>query len=154
MCIRDSNYPLLYKEREKIYKETIEDVLSRGAYIMQEELLNFENEIASYLSVKHAIGVGDGTMAIFCSLIASGVGKGDEVIVPAHTFIASVAAIHHVGAKPILVDCGKDHLIDAESVKKVINEKSKAIMPVQLNGRVANMDPILELAKKNNLLII
>ena len=148
------NYPLLYKEREKIYKEAIEGVLSRGAYIMQEELLNFENDIARYLSVKHAIGVGDGTMAILCSLIASGVGKGDEVIVPAHTFIASVAAIHHVGAEPILVDCGKDHLIDAESVKKVINEKSKAIMPVQLNGRVANMDPILEIARKNNLLII
>ena len=78
---------------------------------MQEELFNFENEIASYLSVKHAIGVGDGTMAILCSLIASGIGKGDEVIVPAHTFVSSVAAIYHLGAKPILVDCGKDHLI-------------------------------------------
>lgn len=148
------NYPLLYKEREKLYKETIEEVLSKGAYIMQEELFNFENEIASYLSVKHAIGVGDGTMAILCSLIASGIGKGDEVIVPAHTFVSSVAAIYHIGAKPILVDCGEDHLIDAGSVEKAINEKSKAIMPVQLNGRVANMDPIVEIAERNNLLII
>ena len=148
------NYPALFDQRKDEYLSVIQDVLSRGAYIMQKDLIDFEKDLAKYLGVKHAIGVADGTMALLTSLMASGVRRGDEVIVPSHTFIASVAAIHHAGAKPILADCQADHLINPNSIVKLITSKTKAIMPVQLNGRVANMDAISKIATEHNLIII
>jgi dTDP-4-amino-4,6-dideoxygalactose transaminase len=148
------NYPALFEQRKDEYLDIVQDVLSRGAYIMQQDLIDFENDLAKYLGVKHAIGVADGTMALLTSLMAAGIGRGDEVIVPSHTFIASAAAIHHSGAKPILADCQEDHLIDPNSIVKLITSKTKAIMPVQLNGRVANMDAINKIATKHGLIII
>ena len=148
------NYPALFEQRENEYLEVVHSVLKKGAYIMQSELSDFEIELADYLGVKHSIGVADGTMALLISLKAAGIGAGDEVIVPAHTFVASAAAISHTGATPVLVECGQDHLIDYVSVQSAITEKTKAIMPVQLNGRVVNMDPILVIAKKYGLLIV
>tara|TARA_B100000963_G_scaffold143536_2_gene125058 strand:+ start:3756 stop:4859 length:1104 start_codon:yes stop_codon:yes gene_type:complete len=148
------NYPALFASRREEYLSTLEKTLSKGAFIMQDELFEFEEELCNYLGVKHAIGVADGTMAILMSLMASDIEEGDEILVPAHTFIASAAAIHHVGAKPVLVDCGPDHLICSKSVEKNLTDKTKAIMPVQLNGRVANMDGIEKISKQNNILII
>ena len=148
------NYPALFDQRKDEYLSVVQDVLSRGAYIMQKDLIDFEKDLAKYLGVKHAIGVADGTMALLTSLMASGIGRGDEVIVPSHTFIASVAAIHHTGAKPILADSQADHLINPNSIVKLITSKTKAIMPVQLNGRVANMDAISKIATEYNLIII
>lgn len=148
------NYPALFSKHEKDYMAIVYDVLKRGAYIMQKDLEEFEAKLAHYLSVKHAIGTADGTMALLMSLTAAGVGQGDEVIVPSHTFVASVAAIHHAGATPVLADCGNDHLIDADAIEKLISSKTRAIMPVQLNGRTANMDAIVVLAKRHNLIII
>ena len=148
------NYPALFDQRKDEYLSVVQDVLSRGAYIMQKDLIDFEKDLAKYLGVKHAIGVADGTMALLTSLMASGIGKGDEVIVPSHTFIASAAAIHHTGARPILADCQADHLINPNSIVKLITSKTKAIMPVQLNGRVANMDAISKIATEYNLIII
>lgn len=148
------NYPALFEQRESEYLEVVHAVLKKGAYIMQSELFDFETELADHLGVKHAIGVADGTMALLISLKAAGVGEGDEVIVPSHTFIASAAAISHTGATPVLVECAQDHLIDHVSVQSAITGRTKAIMPVQLNGRVANMDPILAIAKKYGLLIV
>jgi len=147
------NYPALFEQRKDEYLNIVQDVLSRGAYIMQQDLIDFENDLAKYLGVKHAIGVADGTMALLISLMAAGIGEGDEVIAPSHTFVAS-AAIHHSGAKPILADCQEDHLIDPDSISKLITSKTKAIMPVQLNGRVADMDAINKIATKHNLIII
>lgn len=148
------NYPALFEQRKDEYLKIIQDVLSRGAFIMQQDLITFENELAKYLGVKHVIGVADGTMALLTSLIAAGIKKGDEVIVSSHTFVASAAAIHHAGATPVLADCKSDHLIDPESIIKLITPKTKAIMPVQLNGRVADMDVINKIAKENRLIII
>lgn len=148
------NYPALFESRKQEYLEVFSDVLARGAYIMQKDLIDFEEKLADYLEVKHALGVADGTMALIISLMSAEIGKGDEVIVPSHTFIASAAAIHHCGAKPVLVECSSDHLIDPNSIEEKITKKTKAIMPVQLNGRVAEMNSILEIAKKYNLMII
>jgi len=148
------NYPALFEHRRELYLERVTDVLQRGAFIMQKDLEDFENNLSKHTGATHAIGVADGTMALLMSLMAAGIGKEDEVIVPAHTFIASAAAIHHVGAKPVLVDCGPDHLIDITSTSEALTKKTKAIMPVQLNGRVVNMDPFLDLAKKEGLVII
>jgi hypothetical protein len=148
------NYPALYKQHLDDFQYLIHDVLSRGAYIMQSDLHEFEAELAVYVGAKHAIGTADGTMALLLSCMAAGIGKGDEVIVPSHTFVASASAIHHAGAVPVLCDCGPDHLIDAESVRRLITSRTKAIMPVQLNGRTANMDPIIGLSTEHNLKII
>lgn len=148
------DYPALFAQRKQEYLELVGDVLARGAYIMQRDLLDFESKLASYLGVKHAIGVADGTMALLLSLKAAGIGPGDEVIVPSHTFVASAAAIHHVGATPVLVECAGDHLIDAESARAAVTSKTAAIMPVQLNGRVADMNPVLEIAGEHGLQII
>ena len=148
------NYPALFAEREKQFMEVIHDVLKRGAYIMQKDLSEFEKSLSQYLGVKHAIGTADGTMALILGLMASGIEPGDEVIVPSHTFVASAAAIHHVGAVPVLADCGPDHLIDSNSVKALISSRTRAIMPVQLNGRTADMDTLFSIADPNGLVII
>ncbi len=148
------NYPALFEREEEELMPIIHDVLRRGAYIMQKDLLQFEVNLGQYLGVKHVIGVADGTVALMMGLRAAGIGAGDEVIVPSHTFIASAASIQHVGATPVLADCGVDHLIDAASVARKITSKTKAIMPVQLNGRTANMDGIVALALEHGLKIV
>lgn len=148
------NYPALFQREEADLLPIIHEVLRRGAYIMQKDLLDFERNLAQYLGVRHAIGVADGTIALMMALRAADVGPGDEVIVPSHTFVASAASIHHVGATPVLADCGADHLIDARDIERKITSRTKAIMPVQLNGRTAKMDPILDLARKHGLKIV
>ncbi len=148
------NYPELYLSEREEFLSVLDKTLSNGSFIMQDELFKFETELAKYLNVKHAIGVADGTMALLISLVAAKIGNDDEVLVPSHTFVASAAAIKHSGAKPVLVDCGIDHLIDSSKLEVKITSKTRAIMPVQLNGRVAQMDSIVNIAKKYNLLII
>lgn len=148
------NYPALYENHKDEYEKAILEVLGRGAYIMQQDLFDFERNLENYLGVKHAIGVADGTMALTMALRAASLPLGSEVIVPSHTFVASAASIHHAGLKPILVDCREDHLIDPNVIEKAISSKTKAIMPVQLNGRTANMDMIMQIASENNLVVI
>ena len=148
------NYRACFFQHKQEYMESLQDALNRGAYIMQEDLAEFEKALAEYLGVKHAIGTADGTMALIVGMKAAGIGVGDEVIVPSHTFVASVAAIHHVGASPMLADCGRDHLIDPASIESLITKKTSAIMPVHLNGRTADMDSLNQIAKRYNLLIV
>lgn len=148
------NYQSLFAQDETELMHIIHDVLRRGAYIMQRDLTEFEENLARYLGVKHVIGVADGTVALIMGLRAAGIGQGDEVIVPSHTFVASAASIHHVGARPVLADCAHDHLVDPVSVEKLITDKTRAIMPVQLNGRTANMDIICGLADRHGLKIV
>ena len=148
------NYPALFMQDEAGLTDVVMGVLRRGAYIMQRDLEIFEASLAAYLGVKHAIGVADGTMAIHFGLVAAGIGAGDEVILPSHTFVATASAVAHTGAKPVLVDCGPDHLIDPESVRGAISSRTKAILPVQLNGRTADMDALEEIAHKYNLTIV
>lgn len=148
------NYPALFASQERELMEVLRDVMSRGAYILQKDLLEFESTLAKFLNVKHAIGLADGTNALKLGLLAVGVGPGDEVIVPAHTYIASAASIHFVGAKPVLCECGPDHMIDVESARTVVTSRTKAIMPVQLNGRTSNMDQVMQLAKEHGLHVV
>ena len=148
------NYPSLFEQDREALTSILIDTCSRGAYIMQRDLQEFEEKLANYLGVRHAIGMADGTMAITFGLLAAGVGPGDEVILPSHTFVATAEAVVHTGAKPVLVDCGRDHLIDPESTRKALTSRTKAILPVQLNGRTVDMGPIEKLANENNLAIV
>lgn len=148
------NYQALFAQHEQEFIGLITDVCRRGAYILQRDLQEFESSLASFIGAKHVIGVADGTNALSIGLLAMGIGAGDEVIVPSHTYIASASSIHSVGAVPVLADCGADHLIDPSSVETLITRKTKAIMPVHLNGRTCTMDPLLVLAAKYGLQII
>jgi len=148
------DYPALFSELKSEIMSAVQDVFARGAYIMQSDLLNFEKELAAYVGVKHVLGVADGTMGLLLPLLALDLKPGDEVIVPSHTFVASASAIHHAGGTPVLADCGKDHLIDPASIRQLLTKRTRGIMPVQLNGRTANMDAIGAIAQEHGLFIV
>jgi dTDP-4-amino-4,6-dideoxygalactose transaminase len=148
------NYPKHYKLIKKEIDSAIKRVLSSGDLILRQDVEQFEKNIAKFLNVKYALGVNSCTDALILSLRAAGIGPGDQVITVAHTFVASIAAIAHAGATPILVDIDDDYLMDPDFLNKVITKKTKAIIPVHLNGRVCQMDKIIEVAKKDKLIII
>jgi len=148
------NYSALYKDQKNRIDKVIFDVISRGAYILQKDLEDFEYKLSEYCNVRYAIGVANGTDAIWLSLMAANIGDGDEVILPSHTYVATAAAVKFISAEPVLVECGYDNMMDTENIEKSITNKTKVIMPVQLNGRTCDMDIIIAIAKKYKLLII
>ena len=148
------NYRGAFSSREEEFIEIIRDVLRRGAFIQQRDLAEFEDALARYLGVSHALGVGNATDGLIFAWRAAGIGPGDEVIFPSHTMVASAASVAHVGASPVPVDIGPDHLIDPAAIEPAITERTRAIMPVQLNGRTCDMDAIERIAQKHNLIII
>lgn len=148
------NYQALFASQESGLMAVLSDVMARGAYILQKDLADFEQQLKRYLGVRYAYGVADGTNGLKLGLLAIGVGPGDEVIVPSHTYIASAAAVHFVGAKPVLVECGRDHLIDPDSAERAVTSRTKAIMPVQLNGRTADMERIQAIARKHGIQVV
>jgi len=148
------NYRGAFAAREEEFMEIIRDVVRRGAFIQQRDLVEFEDALARYLGVAHALGVGNATDGLIFCCRAAGIGPGDEVIFPSHTMVASPAAVAHVGGIPVPVDCGADHLIDPRAIENAVTERTRAIMPVQLNGRTCNMDEIERIASAHNLIII
>ena len=148
------DYKTQYLNLKKELDGAFQDIMSRGDFILREDLRRFENNIASFLKIKHAIGVHNGTDALYLSIPAAGIGPGDEVITVAHTFLATVAAIVKCGAIPVLVDVGKDHNMDMNKVEEAITPKTKAVLPVHLNGRCCDMDRLMDIAHKHNLVII
>ena len=136
-------------------KQLFDDVMfNRADFIMRQDLINFENNFAKFIGVKHAIGVANGSDALNLCIKALNIGAGDEVITVSHTFVATIAAIHHAGATPILVDVGDDYNMDVGKLEYAITSKTKAIIPVHLNGRVCDMDSIQKIANKYKLAII
>lgn len=147
-------YADLFKRDEAALSEVMLDVCRRGAYILQKECRDFDANLAKFMGVKHAFGVANGTDAIIIGLKAVGIGPGDEVILPSHTYIATAASVHLVGATPVLAECGPDHMLDAADVEKRITPRTKAIMPVQINGRTCDMDALQAVADKHGLMIV
>lgn len=130
-------------------------VLESGAFILGPTVEMFENSIAEYLGVKHAVGVASGTDALVLALAALGIGEGDEVITTPFTFIASAECIAAVGARPVFVDIDPHtYNIDPNMIEPAIIERTKAIIPVHLYGQPAEMDRILQIGKKHNLAVI
>lgn len=132
----------------------IDEVLTTGKYIEHEIVESLEVQLGQKLGVKHVVLVNSGTDALMLGLYSLGIKKNDEVITVPNSFIASVAAIQHVGAVPKMVDVGADHLIDVTQIESVISSKTRAIMPVHLEGKVCQMSKIIEIAKRHDLLII
>ena len=132
----------------------ISEVLESGMYLEHPLIETLEERIAKRLGVKYATTVNSGTDALIFSLVALGVKRGDEVITVPNSYIASVAAIEHIGATTVFIDVGPDHLINTELIEDAITPRTKAIMPVHLEGKMANMVAINQIAKKHGLLII
>ena len=145
------------KEFQRIEAEvmdTMRDLLTKGDLIMRQQMLDFEHNLAAFVGTADAIGVSNCTDGLRLLLEAVGIGPGDEVITVSHTFMATMAVIHQVGATPVLVDVGADHNMNVDLVERAITPRTKAIMPVHLNGRLVQMDRLMEIAHAHNLLMI
>ncbi len=130
-------------------------VIERTAFIMGDEVAQFEQAFADYCGVAYGVGVDSGTSALEMALRAHDIGEGDEVIIPANTFIASALAISYCGATPVLVDIDPDtYMMDTALVADAITERTAAIMPVHLYGHAVDMDAILALAIQHDLVVI
>lgn len=144
-----------YRDIEPEIREAISAVLQKGDFILGEAVREFEKEFAAFNRLPHCVGVADGTDALHLALLALGIGSGDEVIVPTHTYIASALAISAAGATPVFVDCDPAYYtLDIRGVEKALSSKTKAILPVHLYGHPADMDPILEIAKTRKLFVV
>src|SRR2546423_5403315 len=130
------------------------EVLSKGGLVMREQMLGFEHHLAAFVGTADAIGVSNCTDGLRLLLEAVGIGAGDEVITVSHTFMATIAVIHHVGATPVLVDVTDDYNMDVDLIERAITKKTKAIMPVYLNGRLVRMDRLMEIAEAHNLMVL
>ena len=133
----------------------ISSVLDSGQYILGEQVAAFEREFAAYCGTAECIALNSGTSALHLALLAAGVGPGDEVITVPFTFVASVAAVIYTGARPVLVDIDpRSFTIDPAAIEAAITPRTKAILPVHLYGQTADMDPILEIARRHKLMVI
>jgi dTDP-4-amino-4,6-dideoxygalactose transaminase len=144
-----------YRSIEKEVDAAIKKVLLQCNFILGTEVEEFELAFARFVGVKHGIAVSSGLDALRLPLQALGIREGDEVIVPANTFIASALAVSAVGAKPVLVDCDPNtYNIDPELIEPVLTRRTRALMPVHLTGQAADMDAVLDVAKRHQLYVI
>ncbi len=149
------NKPILgNEEKEEVLKVLESGMLTDASYEGGKYTREFEAKLEKILGCKHVIAVNSGTAALHCSLLAIGVKRGDEVIVPSFTFVATANVVLACGARPVFVDIGEDYNIDPAKLKKAITRKTKAIIPVHLYGYPANMDEIREIASKDNIALI
>lgn len=144
------NYLMIKEEIDAAYF----DVMTKGDLIDRGHLKQFEENLAKFVGTKYAVGLNSGYDALHISLRAAGIGQGDEVIVPAHTFVATASSVVNVNATPVLVDVTKDFNIDCDKIEETITPKTRAIIPVHLNGYMADMPRIMETAEKYNLIVI
>ena len=148
-------HTLQYNKIKDEIDANMQEVIQSGNFVGGPVLARFEEQAKEYFGLKHAIGVGNGTDALWLSLMALGVGAGDEVITHPNTFFATAEAIWIVGAKVVFVDCDpKTKCIDPTLIEAAITDKTKAIMPVHLYGQCADMTAISAIAKKHNLFVI
>jgi len=136
-------------------RSAIDNVLESGQFILGEAVEQFERNFANYLGIRHAIGVGSGLDALRLALEAAGVRPGDNVIIPANTYIATALAVSAIGAQPVLVDCREDtYQIEPELIQPAITHRTKAIIPVHLHGQAADMASIMAIAEAHGLDVI
>ena len=130
----------------------IQHVLDSTAFIQGSPVFDFEQQLAQYAGSKYVVSCGNGTDALLAALMSLGIGEGDEVIIPAFTFIAAVEVIALLGATPVFVDVCEDSFnMDVNVLEKAVTPKTKALIPVHLYGQCADMEPVLDIAKKHNI---
>ena len=147
-------YPHVFAQHRVEIERALLGAAQSGAYILQADLRAFEEELAAFCGVRWAVGVGNATDGLELNLRVAGVGPNSEVLLPAHTFVATAGAVVAVGATPVFAEIGPDHLIDAADLEPRITPRTRAIMPTQLNGRTADMDTIGAVAERHGLAIL
>ncbi len=140
-------------ERFQLLK-TIDKALQKGTWVGGDEINKFEKNITKICKTNYCVALNSGTDALTLALYLLGVKRGDEVITPPNSFIASTAVISHLGAKPVFVDVKEDQNIDENQIEKNITKKTKAIMPVHLTGRMCSMDKILKISRRYNIPVV
>jgi len=148
------NYPGLFQQYEDDYVRIFKDVCNRGAYIMQKDLAQFEENLKKFLNVKHVFGVADGTNAITIGFMAIGIQPGDEVICSSHTYIATASSAQMLGAIAVPCDIGPDNLMCPKSFESKITPRTRAVIPTHVNGRTCNMDAIFEVANRHGIAVV
>ena len=144
-----------YNSIKEEIDDAIQEVLDSTTFILGEQLKNFETEFADFCNSKYCVGLNSGTSALHLALLAKGIGKGDEVVTTPNTFIATCEAISYTGATPKLVDIDQGTFnMDPKKLEKAITSKTKTIIPVDMYGQPADMKQIMEIAKKNNIIVI
>ncbi len=143
-----------FEKYQSEFEEKALSVLRSGWYILGEELKGFEKEFASFLGIKHCIGVGNGLDALWIACRILGLKEGDEVLVQGNTYIASVMGITINGATPVFIEPDEFFNLDASKLEEKITDRTKAIMVVHLYGQASDMKPIMEIAKKHDLKVI
>ncbi len=147
--------PLSYKEVLADVEKNINAVIESGYFILGPVVEELEQKIVTYCEAKYAVGVSSGTDALLISLMAAGIKEDDEVITTPFTFFATASSISRLGAKPVFVDIEPDTFnIDTKQIEENITRKTRAILPVHLYGQCVDMDPVLDLAQKYNLVVI
>ena len=148
------NLSAQWREERSELLPIIESVFSKGQFVGGQAIDTFEHKISEYCKVKYCVSLNSGTDALTLALFLSGVRKGDEVITPPNSFIASTAVICHLGATPVFVDVESDQNIDVHKIEAAITKKTKVLMPVHLTGRICEMTAIKQIASKYKLKII
>jgi dTDP-4-amino-4,6-dideoxygalactose transaminase len=144
-----------YHTIQKEIDVAIARVLETSQFVLGQEVSSFEEEFAAYCQARYGVGVNSGTSALHLALLAAGVGPGDEVVTIPFTFVATVAAVCYTGAKPVFVDIEPESFtMDVTQIEKAINKRTKAILPVHLYGQPADMDPILDIARRHKVKVI
>ncbi|SDS22447.1 DegT/DnrJ/EryC1/StrS family aminotransferase [Bradyrhizobium canariense] len=148
------NLPAQFEEERTEIMQAVEGVFRRGDFIGGEAVGKLELELSAYLGTPHVVTLNSGTDALSLAMKALGIGPGDEVITPPNSFVASTASIVAVGATPVFADVLPDQNIDPAAVEAVVTPRTKAIMPVHLTGRMADMNPLMKIADKHSLAVI
>lgn len=144
-----------YQPIKQDIQQALNRVLDDCSFILGDEVVQFEQEFAAYSGASFGVAVNSGTSALHLALLATGIQPGDEVITVPFTFVATVAAIQYAGARPVLVDIDPtSYTMDVTLIERAITPRTRAIMPVHLYGQAADMDPILEIAQRHNLVVI
>lgn len=149
-----TNFPLVVKDLRPELHQALDEVLLSGRYILGPRLTSFEEAIAESLGIKHVLGVANGTCALRLALGQLGIGPGDEVITAPNSFIASASSIALIGATPRFADVGDDMNMDPSALEAAITPRTKAVIPVHLTGRSANMPEIMAIARRNHLKVL
>ena len=144
-----------YRQIKSQALRRLDKLCKQGNFILGEEVRRLEQEFADYCGTKYAVGLNSGSDALFLGLLSLDIGRNDEVIVPAFTFIATALAVSHTQARPVFVDIDeKTYNIDVNRIEKAITKKTRAIIPVHLFGQTADMDSILKIADKYGLRVV
>ena len=149
------NLPAQGREQLEDLHRIFEEVVLRGSFVgTHDDLAGLEKRVAEYCGTEEAVALNSGTDALSLSMVVAGIGKGDEVITPPNSFVASTATIVQLGATPVFADVLADQNIDPDKIARAITPRTKAIMPVHLTGRVCRMDEIMEIANRHGLIVI